>query len=54
MPVPAFCNAWPVQNTDIDVIFSYFARSMLDVHVVLIVDLFPLALYWSLVDIVHS
>ena len=23
VPVPAICNAWPVKNTDIDVIFSY-------------------------------
>ena len=26
VPVPAICNAWPVKNTDIDVIFSYLAR----------------------------
>ena len=52
VPVPTFCNAWPVKNTDIDVMFSYLARCVLNVHVVLSVDLFPLALYWSLVNIV--
>ena len=51
--VPAICNAWPVKNTDIDVIFSYLTRCVLTVHVVLSVDLFPLALYWSLVNFVH-
>ena len=51
VPVPAFCNAWPVKNTDIDVIFSYLGRCVL--HVVLSVDLFPLALYWSRVNFVH-
>ena len=45
MPVPAICNAWPVKNTDIDVIFSYLARCVLNVHLVLSVDLFSLALY---------
>ena len=53
MPVPAICNAWPVKNNDIDVIFSYLARCMLNVHLVLSVDLFPLALYWSFVNFVH-
>ena len=53
VPVPAICNAWPVKNTDIDVIFSYLARCVLKVHLVLSVDLFPLALYWSLVNFVH-
>ena len=53
VPVPAICNAWPVKNTDIDVIFSYLARCVLNVHVVLSVDLFPLALYWSLVNFIH-
>ena len=53
VPVPAFCNACPVKNTDIDVIFSYLGRCVLNVHVVLSVDLFPLALYWSLVNFVH-
>ena len=53
VPVPAVCNAWPVKNTDIDVIFSYLARCVLNVHLVLSVDLFPLALYWSLVNFVH-
>ena len=53
VPVPAFCNAWPVKNTDMDVIFSSLARCVLNVHVVLSVDLFPLALYWSLVNFVH-
>ena len=51
VPVPAFCNAWPVKNTDIDVIFSYLGRCVL--HVVLSVDLFPLAWYWSRVNFVH-
>ena len=45
MPVPAVCNAWPVKNIDIDVIFSYLARCVLNVHLVLSVDLFPLTLY---------
>ena len=40
VPVPAICNAWPVKNTDIDVIFSYLARCVLNVHLVLSVDLF--------------
>ncbi len=53
VPVPAICNAWPVKNTDIDVIFSYLARCVLNVHLVLSVDLFSLALYWSLVNFVH-
>ena len=53
-PVPAICNAWPVKNTDIDVIFCYLARCVLNVHVVLSVDLFPLALHWSLVNFVHK
>ena len=53
VPVPAICNAWPVKNTDIDVIFSYLARCVLNVHLILSVDLFPLALYWSLVNFVH-
>ena len=53
MPVPAVCNAWPVKNTDIDVIFIYLARCVLNVHLVLSVDLFSLALYWSLVNFVH-
>ena len=53
VPVPAICNAWPVKNTDIDAISSYLARCVLNVHVVLSVDLFPLALYWSLVNFVH-
>ena len=53
VPAPAICNAWPVKNTDIDVIFSYLARCVLNVHVVLSVDLFPLALYWSLVNFIH-
>ena len=51
LPVLAICNAWPVKNTDIDVIFSYLARCVL--NAVLSVDLFPLALYWSLVNFVH-
>ena len=53
VPVPAVCNAWPVKNTDIDVIFIYLARCVLNVHLVLSVDFFPLALYWSLVNFVH-
>ena len=53
VPVPAFCNAWPMKNTDIDVIFSYLARCVLNVRAVLSVDLFQLALYWSLVNFVH-
>ena len=53
VPVPTICNAWPVKNTDIDVIFSYLARCVLNVHLVLSVDLFSLALYWSLVNFVH-
>ena len=40
VPVPAVCNAWPVKNTDIDVIFSYLARCVLNVHLVLSVDFF--------------
>ena len=54
VPVPAICNACPVKNTLIDVIFSYLARCVLNVHVVLSVDLFPLTLYWSLVNFVHK
>ena len=42
-----------MKNTDIHVIFSYLARCVLNVHVVLSVDLFPLAFYWSLVNFVH-
>ena len=42
--LPAICNAWPVKNTDTDVTFSYLARCVLNVHVVVSVDLFPLAL----------
>ena len=53
VPVPAFCNAWPMKNTDIDVIFSYLARCVLNVHVVLSEDLFRSALYWSLVNFVR-
>ena len=44
VPVPAICNAWPVKNTDIDVIFSYLARCVLNVHVVLSVDLFSIGI----------
>ena len=51
MPVPAICNAWPVKNTDINVIISYLVRCVLDV--VVSVDLLPLALYLSLVNVVH-
>ena len=54
VPVPAFCNAWPVKNTNTDVIFCYLAKRVLNVHVVLSVDLFPLALHWSLVNFVHK
>ena len=32
VPVPAICNAWPVKNTDIDVIFSYLATCVLNAH----------------------
>ena len=53
VPVPAFCNAWPVKNTDTYVIFSYLGRCVLNVHVVLSVGLFPLAMYWSLVNFVY-
>ena len=53
VPVPAICNAWPVKNIDIDMIFSYLARCVLNVHVVLSMDLFPLALCWCLVNFVH-
>ena len=53
VPVPAICKAWPVKNTDTDVIFCYVARCVLNVHVVLSVDIFLLALYWSLVNFVH-
>ena len=51
--LPTICKAWPVKNTDIDVTFSYLASCVLNVHVVLSVDLFPLALYWSLVNFVQ-
>jgi len=37
MPVPAICNVWPVKNTDINVIFSYLTKCVL--NVVLSVDL---------------
>ena len=51
VPVPAICNAWPVKNANIDVILSYLVRCVL--NVVLSVDLFPLALYLSLVNFVY-
>ena len=44
VPVPAICKAWPVKNTDIDVIFSYLARCVLNVHLVLSVDLFSIGI----------
>ena len=51
--VPAVCDAWPVGNADMDVIFGCLAGCVLNVHLVLSVDFFPLALYWSLVNFVH-
>ena len=51
VPAPAICNAWPVKNANIDVILSYLVRCVL--NVVLSVDLFPLALYLSLVNFVY-
>ena len=52
VPVPAVCNAWPVKNTDIDVIFSYLARCVLNVHLVLSVDLFFIFIFFFPIGIV--
>ena len=41
-----------MKKTDTDVICSYLGMCVLNVHVVLSVDLFPLALYWSVVNFV--
>ena len=44
VPVPAVCNAWPVKNTDIDLIFNYLARCVLNVHLVLSMDFFSIGI----------